>query len=109
MIEEMFLWSAMCSAKTTKATGMYAIAIDATYEPSSSEKPPFLIASKEVNLGTAKIVAGVMFALGLLLMCGAVGNGDFYGYMSARDIIQAIIGLVLVAAVMIVMKRIDEA
>ena len=26
MMEEMFLWSAMCSAKTTNATGMYATA-----------------------------------------------------------------------------------
>ena len=60
MIDEMFLWSAMCSANTTKATGTYAIAIDAMYEPSSSEKPPFFIASKDVNLGTAKIVAGVI-------------------------------------------------
>lgn len=56
-----------------------------------------------------KIIAGVLFTIGLLLMCGAVGNGDFYGYMTAQDIIQAIIGLVLVAAVLIIMKRIDEA
>ena len=36
MMEERFLWSAMCSAKTTNATGTYATAIVPMYAPTPS-------------------------------------------------------------------------
>ena len=54
MMEEMFLWSAICSAKTTNATGTYAAKIVPTYVPESSVKPPSAVTN--VNEGTAKNV-----------------------------------------------------
>ena len=57
MIEEMFLWSAICSAKTTNATGAYATAIVPIYAPLSSPKAPNAV--RNVKSGNAKNVPKV--------------------------------------------------
>ena len=57
MMEEMFLWSAICSANTTNATGMYATAIVPIYAPilppAGSSSPPNI--SRKVNPGSHSI------------------------------------------------------
>ena len=51
MMEEMFLWSAICSANTTNATGTYATAIVPRYAGLNSAKPPRAV--RKVNSGSA--------------------------------------------------------
>ena len=55
MIEERFLWSAMCSANTTKATGTYATAMFPTYAQLSSLKPSNAL--RKENFGIHSILA----------------------------------------------------
>ena len=55
-----------------------------------------------------KIIAGVLFTIGLLLMCGAVGNGDFYGYLTVSDYVHIAVGFVLFVGSCPVIKKASE-
>ena len=42
-----------------------------------------------------QIIASIMAIVGFLLMAGAVGDSDFYGYFSIGDFVRISVGLVL--------------
>ncbi len=43
------------------------------------------------------LLAGILAAVGVLLLIGAVGNGDFYGYMTASDFVNIGVGAAMIA------------
>ena len=48
-----------------------------------------------------KIRVGIVAALiiiGVLLVVGAIGNGDFYGYMTGSDFVHIVLGLAMTGA-----------
>ena len=55
-----------------------------------------------------KILAGIAMGAGFLLMVGAVGNGDFYGYMTVSDYVHIAVGFVLFVGACPVMKKASE-
>ncbi len=44
-----------------------------------------------------RIIKVAAVIIGVLLILGAVGNGDFYGYFTASDGIHILLGFALVA------------
>lgn len=42
------------------------------------------------------IIAGVLSAVGILLLIGAVGNGDYYGYLTMWDFVKIGAGVVMI-------------
>lgn len=44
------------------------------------------------------VLAGVLVTLGVLLLVGAVGNGDFYGYLMVSDYVNIGVGAAMIAA-----------
>lgn len=44
------------------------------------------------------VLAGILVTFGILFLLGAVGNGDFYGYMVASDYINVGVGAAMIAA-----------
>ncbi len=44
------------------------------------------------------VLAGVLVTLGILFIAGAVGNGDFYGYLTASDFVNIGVGAAMIAA-----------
>ena len=43
-------------------------------------------------------VVAVLITVGLLLIIGAIGNGDYYGYLTSADFVHIAVGLVMVGA-----------
>ena len=41
-------------------------------------------------------LAGVLATIGILLLIGSVGNGDYYGYLSASDFVKIVVGVVMI-------------
>ena len=44
------------------------------------------------------VLAGMLVTFGILFLVGAVGNGDFYGYMTASDYVNLGVGVAMIAA-----------
>lgn len=45
------------------------------------------------------IIKIVLVVCGVLLVLGAMGNGDYYGYLTASDYVHIAVGFALVGAV----------
>ena len=44
------------------------------------------------------VLAGVLVTVGILYLVGAVGNGDYYGYLTASDFVNIGAGAAMIAA-----------
>lgn len=43
-------------------------------------------------------VVAVLIAVGVLLIIGAIGNGDYYGYLTGADFVHIAVGLAMAGA-----------
>lgn len=44
------------------------------------------------------VLAGILVTFGVLFLVGAVGNGDFYGYLAASDYVNMGVGTAMIVA-----------
>lgn len=44
------------------------------------------------------VIAGILATFGVLFLVGAVGNGDYYGYLTASDFVNIGVGAAMIGA-----------